>query len=79
MIEVDLARAHRPLQLVKIWADNLACFLAAYNWYDLKGNPRAPPPKYPLLKQAEVVTFHKLKTSSKIRLYPAIEVFEPIR
>jgi hypothetical protein len=47
--------------------------------HDVKSSARAPPSKYPLLKQAEVVAFHELKTSSKIWFYPAIEVFEPIR
>jgi hypothetical protein len=66
------------LQFVKIWSDHLAGLLAADDWHDLEGRAGAAPSKYPLLKEAKVVTFHELKTSSEIRFYPAIEVFEPI-
>jgi len=67
------------LQLVKKWSDDLAGFFAAYQRYDFKSSTRASPSKYPFLKQTKIVAFHKLKTSRKIRFYPAIEVFEPSR
>jgi hypothetical protein len=67
------------LQLVKIRSDDVTRLLAAHDWHYLKCSARPPPSKYPLLKQAEVIAFHELKTSTKIRLDPAINVLEPIR
>jgi hypothetical protein len=67
------------LQLVKIRSDDVTRLLAAHDWHYLKCSARPPPSKYPLLKQAEVIAFHELKTSTKIRLDPAINVLEPVR
>src|SRR5215470_10103168 len=67
------------LELVQIGGDDFTRLFAADDWHDLKRRARPAPSKDPLLNQAEVVAFHELKTSSKIRFDPAVDVFEPVR
>src|SRR5262249_39359707 len=58
---------------------DLASFLAADHRHDLERGARPSPSQDPLLEQTKVVAFHELKTSSKIRFDPTVDVFEPVR
>jgi hypothetical protein len=59
---------------VEVWRDDFAGLGAADHRDNLDRSAGAPPLKDPLLKEAEVIALHELKTPRKVGFNPAIYV-----
>lgn len=67
------------LNTIQIGRDDLSGLLAADDGDDFKRRPKATPLQDPLLEEAQIVTCHQLKTATKVRLDPTVDVGQPLR
>src|SRR5262249_4600785 len=74
-----LTKGSGASELFEVRGHHISRLLAAHHRHDFKGRARAAPFEYPCLQQPQIVTLHKLKAATEVRLYPAIDVVEAFR
>jgi hypothetical protein len=70
--------ARRLIGIAQMRLYDCARVRAADHRHELESRSEATPSQHPLLQQPQVVALHELKTSSKIRLHPTVDVSQAI-
>ena len=61
--------------VIQIGCNDGACLLAVDDRHNFYRGAKAAPLQDPLLKEAQIVTFHQLKAAAEIGFNPTVDVF----